>query len=798
MKTKKKFFFIKNKNRKSKKKSKINKLNNIFNKKKNKILLVKETKKNKNKKYVKTIKQKFKESPGNFLPLEDLFRDKNQNNMNINVNPYISKQLLLHNKKYKKRLDYIENVMNKKYKEIRRENKQTIRKLFKEILSRSYDSTKEYFDSFYDYQIYYVIEKKSNYPKLVFETNCGKQFTFIDFNKISENFTFFNIGNIKISDNYLIFAVDIYGNNLYHIFLKPLYKNEIKDLSLRYKRKIYIKTHELFNSKNDGYKLISSNSSGNFILNDNKIYFINVSNDFSQKYIYCYDLYEKTLNKIYTRKDEGSFINLFLLNNNIFLNLSRYDGNSLHILNDKQFVNLIPFKKDYTYDIDKFNGTYYLLEHYKYKNAIYKTHNFNTKELLHKSNNKLDIFENLLVLNDKYILCMCRRLNESFLVIINTCKNNETKYLKLLTDKALYHDSSDNYISKLKMYYYNYILTPHSKQSNDFYIQIQSFLLPKQTLYINLDKEEMHILDNSKIASNMMVHQYYNKNYEINKVFMNYDGSKYEDKFIFLPGKTNVGFYLMYKKGLDLKNNNKCFISGYGAYGNHTETEFESHVGGAQFYGSLMDRDFIIVLTYIRGDDFGGYGFYKDGRLKNRKNTYNDFIKIAEYLIKHNYTKPERLAIYGRSAGGLLIGNVINMKPELFKLAIMGVPFVMPHKVMKNKNNPLSFESHFEFGNPFVKEEENYIKKYSPFLQIKKELNYPNIFIFSNLYDSQTPYNESFSYYNKIKECDVFKNNKKDLIYYLNDKYGHKQSSKKIEQYYDYSCYFSIILKYIK
>ena len=102
---------------------------------------------------------------------------------------------------------------------------------------------------------------------------------------------------------------------------------------------------------------------------------------------------------------------------------------------------------------------------------------------------------------------------------------------------------------------------------------------------------------------------------------------------------------------------------------------------------------------------------------------------------------------------------------------------------MLDKTNPLAYESHFEFGNPFDKKEREEIKKYSPYLQVDKEKEYPNIYIFSNLYDSKTPYIEGYSYYHKLKDCNVFKNNKKDLIYYLNNKYGHNQSSKHTDRH---------------
>jgi oligopeptidase B len=374
---------------------------------------------------------------------------------------------------------------------------------------------------------------------------------------------------------------------------------------------------------------------------------------------------------------------------------------------------------------------------------------------------------------------------------------SKVKYLQILSNKALSDNSTITNSVDRKFYSVSYYTTPNSFSSNDLYIFVSSFLFPRKTLYVHLEREIMHLLDDSPSSSNMLLHSYYHKNH---KLLMKYKFQQqdYEDKLIYIPNTPHAAVYLMYKKGTKLYNKNKCLLMGYGAYASDFESDYKSKNGGAMYFASLMDRGFIIALAYIRGGQFGGYDFHVKGRMKQRNNVYNDFIKISKFLINKNITETSRFAIYGRSAGGLLIGNVINMEPELYKLAILGVPFVMPYNVMIDKRNPLAFESHYEFGDPFNKSQIDIIKKESPYLQVNKDKLYPNIFIFSNIYDSLTPYSESYNYYHKLKECDVFKENKRDLIYFLNDKYGHKQSSKTRESKREFARYFTIVTKYIQ
>jgi oligopeptidase B len=138
------------------------------------------------------------------------------------------------------------------------------------------------------------------------------------------------------------------------------------------------------------------------------------------------------------------------------------------------------------------------------------------------------------------------------------------------------------------------------------------------------------------------------------------------------------------------------------------------------------------------------------------------------------------------------------MKPELFKLAILGVPFVDVLNTMKDESKPLTIEEYKEWGNPNIKKYETYIKKYDPISNIDFNADYPNIYIYSNLNDTLVEYKEPYKYYMKIKDADVFKTNKKNIHMNINLKYGHMQSSKRYENLNEFAIYYSIIINKLK
>ena len=270
--------------------------------------------------------------------------------------------------------------------------------------------------------------------------------------------------------------------------------------------------------------------------------------------------------------------------------------------------------------------------------------------------------------------------------------------------------------------------------------------------------------------------------------FPGYEPEKYAEKIVMVNDK--LAMTMLYKKTCPLKKE-KCVLYGYGSYGITIESEFSKYIP------SLLDRGFIYCFAHIRGSKYNGYSWYKDGKLLNKKNTFYDFIDCAKYLIQRGYTIPSRLAIWGRSAGGLLIGSTINYEPSLFQLAILGVPFVDVIDTMTNDCQPLTTEEYEEWGNPSNNRIENYMRSYSPIDNINLSSDYPNIYIYSNVEDSLVPYKSVLNYFEKIKEADVFKSGKKQIVLDIDDKYGHGQATERYESMQEMAKMYAIILNFI-
>ena len=192
-------------------------------------------------------------------------------------------------------------------------------------------------------------------------------------------------------------------------------------------------------------------------------------------------------------------------------------------------------------------------------------------------------------------------------------------------------------------------------------------------------------------------------------------------------------------------------LYGYGSYGASISPTFSSS------RLSLLDRGVIYAIAHIRGGGELGEEWREQGRMMNKMNTFTDFIACAEYLVKNKYTSNDRLVIQGGSAGGLLMGAVVNMRPDLFKAVVSQVPFVDVLNTMLDASLPLTTSEYIEWGNPNEKAAFDYMKKYSPYDNIKAK-NYPAMLVKVSLNDSQVPYWEGAKFVAKLRDMKTDKN----------------------------------------
>jgi oligopeptidase B len=232
-----------------------------------------------------------------------------------------------------------------------------------------------------------------------------------------------------------------------------------------------------------------------------------------------------------------------------------------------------------------------------------------------------------------------------------------------------------------------------------------------------------------------------------------------------------VPLSIVYRKGLVKDGKAPVFLYGYGSYGITTDPEFDpSRL-------VLLDRGVVFAMAHIRGGADMGRNWYLDGKLMHKKNTFTDFIACADYLVNEKYGSRDRLAIEGRSAGGLLIGATLNFRPDLCKVAHLGVPFVDLINTMLDESLPLTTQEFLEWGNPKQPAAGRYMREYSPYDNLAKTA-YPAILVTTSLNDSQVLYHEPTKYVARLR---TLKTDKNPLILKCNMDAGHGGASGRYE-----------------
>jgi len=225
-----------------------------------------------------------------------------------------------------------------------------------------------------------------------------------------------------------------------------------------------------------------------------------------------------------------------------------------------------------------------------------------------------------------------------------------------------------------------------------------------------------------------------------------YDRTRYQVERISATAAdgVKVPISVIHLKGAKLDGTGPLYLYGYGAYGSSMDIDFDSSIF------SMVDRGVVYAIAHIRGGGEMGKVWHDQGRMMQKKNTFTDFITCAEYLVAQGYGSKDRLAIEGASAGGLLIGAVLNMRPDLFHAAIVGVPFVDVINTMLDASIPLTAPEFEEWGNPKEKEAFDYMLSYSPYDNIAAKA-YPNMLVRTSFNDSQVMYWEPTKYVAKMR-----------------------------------------------
>lgn len=269
------------------------------------------------------------------------------------------------------------------------------------------------------------------------------------------------------------------------------------------------------------------------------------------------------------------------------------------------------------------------------------------------------------------------------------------------------------------------------------------------------------------------------------EVLGGYDAKDYVTERVYATAKdgTRIPISIVYKKGFEKNGKAPLLLYGYGSYGSSMDASFNS----ARL--SLLNRGFAYAIAHIRGGQEMGRQWYEDGKMMKKKNTFSDFIDAGEFLVKENYTSKQHLYAQGGSAGGLLMGAVVNMAPDLWHGVIAQVPFVDVVNTMLDESIPLTTNEFDEWGNPKNKDAYEYMKSYSPYENVEKK-NYPNMLVTTGLHDSQVQYFEPAKWVAKLR---AMKTDNNVLLLHTNMAFGHGGASGRFDYLKDVALNYAFL-----
>lgn len=374
----------------------------------------------------------------------------------------------------------------------------------------------------------------------------------------------------------------------------------------------------------------------------------------------------------------------------------------------------------------------------------------NWKEYLPYNDNILtegiDLFNDFMVISE-------RKEGLSQLKVINL-KNNESYYIPFNDPTYMAFTSTNIEFNTTKLRYnYNSLTTPNSTYEFDMVTREQNLL--KQTEVVGGHNPEDYISKRLFATAR--------------------DGAK-------------IPISLVYKKTTEINKNTPLLQYAYGSYGYNIDPSFSTS------RLSLLDRGFVFAIAHIRGSQTLGRQWYEDGKFLKKKNTFYDFIDCSKFLIAEEYTSPNYLFAEGGSAGGLLMGAVINYNPELYKGVIAAVPFVDVVTTMLDASIPLTTGEYEEWGNPNDKEYYDYMKSYSPYDNVKVQ-NYPNLLVTTGLHDSQVQYWEPAKWVAKLRDL---KTDNNLLLLKTNMDAGHGGASGRFEYLKEVALDYAFILNLVE
>ncbi len=582
-------------------------------------------------------------------------------------------------------------------------------------------------------------EEENEYPTyLRGKSPAGDDEVLLDQNQLAKPYKFHSLQGMKVSPNnkLLLYGEDTLSRRIYTLRIKNL------------------ETGELLPD-------VIPNTSANAVwANDNKTIFYTVKGeDLRPDKVYRHtlgtDVSEDEL--IFHEKDGAFYTYVYRSNSEQYIMI----GSNSTVSTEIQYIDanrplekfnvFQPRERGLEYEIEHVGDKFYILTNFQAQNfqlmetPVGKTSKSNWKSYIaHRPDifiEDFDAFDNFLVITERH-----KGIGK-----IRIKKFNGEDFFIAFPETVYTAYTSDNF----------------EMNADVVRLKYTSMVTPSTTYDYNVNTQELRQLKQDEVLGGFS-----SENYRTEQV-----QAKAQD------GKA-VPISLVYPKNFRQDGSHPLYLVGYGSYGSSYDPTFSS------VRLSLLDRGFIVGIAHIRGGQELGRPWYENGKLFNKKNTFTDFIDCAEYLIAEKYADPQRIFAYGGSAGGLLMGAITNMRPDLWAGIVSAVPFVDVVTTMLDESIPLTTGEFDEWGNPKDKAYYDYIKSYSPVDNIEAKA-YPPILVTTGLHDSQVQYWEPAKYVAKLRDM---KTDKNPLLFHTNLEAGHGGASGRFSRLKEWALHYAFVI----
>ncbi|MDQ8013095.1 MAG: S9 family peptidase [Flavobacterium nitrogenifigens] len=640
-------------------------------------------------------------------------------------------------------IDYL-NQENAYYESMTSHTKTLQDNLFEEMKGRikEDDSSVPYFYNGYFYITRF--ETGQDYP--IFARKKGslsaEEEILFDCNEMAKGHAYFKLGGLSISpDNkFASFGVDIVGRRIYTIQIKNLETGEILADKIE-----NVTGASVWANDNNTIFYVRQDQ---VTLRADKV-FRHKLNTNSENDVLVYDEVDDTFNVSISKEKSRKYIVIgsgsTLTTEYRILNSSNPEG---------EFTVFQPRVRGLEYSISHYEDSFYVLTN-KDKATNFKL--MKTPEDKTGKKNWVD-----LIPHREDVLLEDIEIFKNYLVVEE--RSNGLNHIRIMP----WGDEPDYYLPFGSETYNAYTTTNVDFDTDILRYSYQSLATPSSVIDFNMKTKTKEILKEQQVLGGK------------------FDKENYTEERVWATARdgVKVPISMVYRKGLEKNGKNPLLLYAYGSYGITMDTYFSST------RLSLLDRGFVYAIAHIRGGEDLGRQWYEDGKLLKKKNTFTDFIDCSKFVIDQKYTSPEHLYAEGGSAGGLLMGVIVNEAPELYNGVIAQVPFVDVITTMLDDSIPLTTGEYDEWGNPNNKKYYDYMLSYSPYDNVKAQ-EYPNMYVSTGLHDSQVQYWEPAKWVAKLRDL---KTNNKLLFLDTNMDAGHGGASGRFEALKDLAKEFSFLL----